>query len=213
MIIVLISEGKGGLGGTGPGGPPRRPWYHAPVLGVWIAVGVVVLLLLYGIFLFNRLVRHRNRTENAWSGIDVQLRRRYDLIPNLVETVKGYAAHERQLFEEITEARTRAIQAGSVPDQARAETDITRSLGRLMAVAEAYPQLRANENFLALQEELTATESKIAFARQFYNDQVMKYNTMIEQFPSLIVARMGSFRQREFFEAEEDSRGAVAVDL
>jgi LemA protein len=183
------------------------------VLGLWIALGIVALLLLYGVLIYNRLVRHRNRVENAWSGIDVQLRRRYDLIPNLVETVKGYAAHERQLFEEVTEARTRAIQAGTIQDQAQAETEITRSLGRLMAVAEAYPQLRANENFLALQEELTATESKIAFARQFYNDQVMRFNTMIEQFPSLIVARMGNFRQREFFEAEEDSRGAVAVDL
>jgi LemA protein len=183
------------------------------VIGVWIAVGIVVVLLLYAILAFNALVRHRNRVENAWSGIDVQLRRRYDLIPNLIEAVKGYAAHERELFEEVTEARTRAIAAGTVGDQAQAENEVTRSLGRLLAVAEAYPQLRANENFLALQEELTATESKIAFARQFYNDQVMRYNTMIEQFPSLIIARMGRFRQREFFEAEEDSRGAVAVDL
>jgi LemA protein len=183
------------------------------VIGVWIAVGIVLVLLLYAILAFNALVRHRNRVENAWSGIDVQLRRRYDLIPNLIETVKGYAAHERELFEEVTEARTRAIAAGTVGDQAQAENDVTRSLGRLLAVAEAYPQLRANENFLALQEELTATESKIAFARQFYNDQVMRYNTMIEQFPSLIIARMGRFRQREFFEAEENSRGAVAVDL
>ncbi|HZB02780.1 MAG TPA: LemA family protein [Actinomycetota bacterium] len=183
------------------------------MIGVWIAVGIVVVLLLYAILAFNALVRHRNRVENAWSGIDVQLRRRYDLIPNLIETVKGYAAHERELFEEVTEARTRAIAAGTVGDQAQAENDVTRSLGRLLAVAEAYPQLRANENFLALQEELTATESKIAFARQFYNDQVMRYNTMIEQFPSLIIARMGRFRQREFFEAEENSRGAVAVDL
>jgi LemA protein len=183
------------------------------VIGVWIAVGIVVVLLLYAILAFNALVRHRNRVENAWSGIDVQLRRRYDLIPNLIETVKGYAAHERELFEEVTEARTRAIAAGTVGDQAQAENEVTRSLGRLLAVAEAYPQLRANENFLALQEELTATESKIAFSRQFYNDQVMRYNTMIEQFPSLIIARMGRFRQREFFEAEENSRGAVAVDL
>ena len=183
------------------------------MIGVWIAVGIVIVLLLYAILAFNALVRHRNRVENAWSGIDVQLRRRYDLIPNLIETVKGYAAHERELFEEVTEARTRAIAAGTVGDQAQAENDVTRSLGRLLAVAEAYPQLRANENFLALQEELTATESKIAFARQFYNDQVMRYNTMIEQFPSLIIARMGRFRQREFFEAEENSRGAVAVDL
>ncbi|MGH2737301.1 MAG: LemA family protein [Actinomycetota bacterium] len=183
------------------------------MLGWWIALGIVGVLLLYGILVFNRLVRHRNRVENSWSGIDVQLRRRYDLIPNLIETVKGYATHERELFEQVTKARTRAIEAGSVTDQAQAETEITRSLGRLLAVAEAYPQLRANENFLALQEELTSTESKIAFARQFYNDQVMRYNTLIEQFPSLLVARIGGFRQREFFEAEEDSRGAVAVDM
>jgi len=180
---------------------------------LWIVLGILGLLLLYVILAFNRLVRHRNRVENAWSGIDVQLRRRYDLIPNLVEAVQGYADHERELFQQVTEARTRAIQASSVADQGEAETEVTRSLGRLMAVAEAYPQLRANENFLALQEELTATESKIAFARQFYNDQVMRYNTLIEQFPSLLVARVGRFTQREFFEAEEDSRGAVAVDL
>jgi LemA protein len=183
------------------------------VLGLWILVGVVTLLLLYFVLTFNRLVRHRNRVENSWSGIDVQLRRRYDLIPNLIQTVKGYAEHERELFDRVTRARTQAIQAGTVADQAQAEREVTQSLGRLLAVAEAYPQLRANENFLALQEELTATESKIAFARQFYNDQVMRYNTLIEQFPSLIVARMGNFRQREFFEAEEESRGAVAVDL
>jgi LemA protein len=183
------------------------------VLGLWIALGVVGVLLLYFILTFNRLVRHRNRVENSWSGIDVQLRRRYDLIPNLIETVKGYAAHERELFERITQARTQAIEASSVGEQAQAEREVTRSLGRLLAVAEAYPQLRANENFLALQEELTSTESKIAFARQFYNDQVMRLNTLIQQFPSVIVARLTGFKEREFFETEEDSRGAVAVDL
>jgi LemA protein len=183
------------------------------VLGLWISLGVVGFVLLYGIVVFNALVRHRNRVENAWSGIDVQLRRRYDLIPNLVETVKGYAAHERELFEQVTEARSRGIRAQTVQDQAQAETEITRNLGRLLAVAEAYPELRASENFLALQEELTGTESKIAFARQFYNDQVMRLNTRIEQFPSSLVARLTGFRQREFFEAEDDSRGAVAVDV
>jgi len=180
---------------------------------VLIVVGVILLLGLTYVLIRNSMVGARNRVDEAWSGIDVQLKRRYDLIPNLIETVKGYASHERELFEQVTEARTRAIAAGSIQDQAQAETQITRSLGRLLAVAEAYPQLRANENFLALQEELTATESKIAFARQFYNDQVMRFNTMIEQFPSLIVARFGGFTQREFFEAEEDSRGVVAVDL
>jgi LemA protein len=183
------------------------------VLGLWILLGVVGVLLLYAILTFNRLVKHRNRVESSWSGIDVQLRRRYDLIPNLIETVKGYATHERELFEEVTRARSQAIEAGTVGDQANAERQVTQSLGRLLAVAEAYPQLRANENFLALQEELTATESKIAFARQFYNDQVMRYNTIIQQFPSVIIARTTGFREREFFETEEDSRGVVAVDL
>ncbi|HJV04243.1 MAG TPA: LemA family protein [Actinomycetota bacterium] len=183
------------------------------MLGLWIALGVVALLLLWGIWIYNSLVRHRQRVENAWSGIDVQLRRRYDLIPNLVETVRGYAEHERELFEHVAEARARAIDAGTIQDQARAETEVTRSLRQLLAVAEAYPQLRANENFLALQEELTATESKIAFSRQFYNDQVMRYNTKIQQFPSLLVARMGNFTEREFFEAEDDTRGAVSVDV
>jgi LemA protein len=183
------------------------------VLGVWIALGILGVVILYGIVAFNALVRHRNRVENAWAGIDVQLRRRYDLIPNLVESVKAYAEHERDLFEDVTRARNQAIEAGGVDAQAQAERQVTRSLGKLLAVAEAYPQLRANENFLALQEELTATESKIAFARQFYNDQVMRYNTKIGQFPSLIVAKLGGFRTREFFETEEDSRGAVAVDL
>jgi LemA protein len=180
---------------------------------LWIAVALVALVLLYAIYLFNRLVSLRNRVDNGWSQIDVQLRRRYDLIPNLVETVKGYAAHERQLFQDVTEARTRAIQAGTVADQAQAETDITRSLGRLMAVAEAYPQLRANENFLALQEELTATESKIAFARQFYNDQVMLLNTRIQAVPSNVVAKLFGFTPREFFDIEDPIRDPVQVDL
>jgi LemA protein len=178
---------------------------------LWIVVAVLGAFFLYGVLEFNRLVRHRNRVDNAWSGIDVQLRRRYDLIPNLVEAVKGYAAHERELFEKVTEARARGMGATNIGDQARAETEITRNLRQLLAVAEAYPELRASENFLALQEELTATESKIAFARQFYNDQVMRYNTIIQRFPSLIVARTWNFTVREFFEAEEESRGPVAV--
>jgi LemA protein len=182
-----------------------------PAVLVWIVVGVLVALLLYAILEFNRLVRHRNRVENAWSGIDVQLRRRYDLIPNLVEAVKGYATHERELFEKITEARARGMGATNIGDQARAETEITRNVRQLLAVAEAYPELKASENFLALQEELTATESKIAFARQFYNDQVMRYNTIIQRFPSLIIARTWNFTPREFFEAEEQSRGPVTI--
>lgn len=183
------------------------------MLALWIALGVVGVLLLAFVLVFNRLVRNRNRVENAWAGIDVQLRRRYDLIPNLVETVEGYAAHERQLFEEVTRARAHGIEAEGIDQQARAENEITRGLRQLFAVAENYPQLRANENFLALQEELTATESKIAFARQFYNDQVLRYNTLIEQFPSLIVARMTDHTTRDFFEIEEESRAPVEVDL
>lgn len=183
------------------------------MLGVWIAVGVVGLVLLYGVFAFNRLVRVRNRVDTAWSQIDVQLRRRYDLIPNLVEAVKGYAAHERELFEEVTRARAQGIEASSVRDQARAEDQITRGLRRLFAVAEAYPQLRASENFLALQEELTATESKIAFARQFYNDQVMALNNLVQTLPSSIVARLGRFTVGSFFDIEEPVRVPVEVDF
>src|SRR5439155_11289283 len=155
----------------------------------------------------------RNRVDNAWSQIDVQLRRRYDLIPNLVETVKGYAAHERELFEDVTRARAAAEQAGSVQDQAHAENQITAGLRRLIAVAENYPQLKANQNFLALQEELTSTEGKIAYARQFYNDEVMLLNTKIQSFPSNVVANLFGFRPREFFEIEEPARGPVRVDL
>lgn len=183
------------------------------MLGVWIAVGLAGAILLYVVFTYNRLVRLRVRVENAWSGIDVQLRRRYDLIPNLVESVKGYAKHERELFERVTQARTRGEEAQSVGEQAEAETEITRVLRQLLAVAENYPQLKANENFLALQEELTATESKIAFARQFYNDQVLGLNTLIAQFPSLLVARLGRFEPRDFFEIEEGSRQPVGVEF
>jgi LemA protein len=183
------------------------------MLVVWILVGLVVLVLLYGVITYNRLVRLRVRTDNAWSQIDVQLRRRYDLIPNLIEAVKGYAAHERELFEEVARARSAAASASGVRDQAQAENQVTQSLRQLFAVAENYPQLKANENFLALQEELTGTESKIAFARQFYNDQVATLNTVIQSFPSNLVARMAGAAPREFFEIEEPTRGPVAVQF
>jgi LemA protein len=183
------------------------------VLGLWVVVGVLVLVLLVGVWTFNRLVSLRNRVDNGWSQIDVQLRRRYDLIPNLVETVKGYAAHEREVFEEVTNARATAIGASSVPDQAQAENQVTRGMRQLLAVAERYPELKANENFLALQEELTATESKIAYARQFYNDEVMRLNTLIGSFPSNVVAGMFGFRPREFFEIDEPARGPATVDF
>jgi LemA protein len=181
------------------------------MLALWIALGLVGLILLYGAFTYNRFVRLRVRCENAWSQIDVQLRRRYDLIPNLVETVRGYAEHEREVFEDVTRARAGAEAASGVQDQARAENELTAGIRRLIAVAENYPQLKANENFLALQEELTGTESKIAFSRQFYNDQVMSLNTLIQSFPSRIVAGLGRFEPREFFDIEDSARGPVAV--
>jgi LemA protein len=182
-------------------------------LWLWVLLGVLVVVVLYAVLTFNRLVRLRNRVDNAWSQIDVQLRRRYDLIPNLVETVKGYAAHEREVFERVTQARAQGIEATSVPAQAQAENMISRGLRRLFAVAEAYPELKANENFLALQEELSGTESKIAFARQFYNDQVMLLNNLIQSFPSGIVGRAFRFEVRPFFDIDEPARGPVAVEL
>ncbi|MGH2362176.1 MAG: LemA family protein, partial [bacterium] len=176
-------------------------------------LAVVAALVLYVIAIYNRLVVLRNRIENAWAQIDVQLRRRYDLIPNLVETVKGYAAHEREVFERVTEARARAIAAGSVAQQAQAENMLTQALRSLFAVAEAYPALRANENFAKLQEELSETESKIAFSRQFYNDTVLQYDNMREAFPSNVVARMAGFGGKEYFEAETVSREPVKVQF
>lgn len=174
-------------------------------------VGVIVLLVLYAVLLYNRLVVLRNRIDNAWSQIDVQLRRRYDLIPNLVETVKGYATHEREVFERVTEARARAIAAGTVKDQGQAENMLTQALRSLFAVAENYPQLRASENFMHLQEELSGTESKIAFARQFYNDTVLMYSNMRQSFPAVLVANSMGFGPREYFEMEEAARTPVQV--
>jgi len=183
------------------------------MLAVWILVAVIIVLLLWAVFTYNRLVTLRNRVENGWSQIDVQLRRRYDLIPNLIETVKGYAAHEREIFEHVTEARTRAMGATGVEDQANAENAVTAGLGRLIAVAEAYPDLKANQNFLALQEELIGTESKIAYARQFYNDQVALLNTLIQKFPANVIAGLGHFEPKPFFEIDEPVRGPVQVDI
>ena len=183
------------------------------MLGVWILVALVALLVLGAVWTFNRLVSLRTRVENGWSQIDVQLRRRHDLIPNLVETVQGYAAHERELFETIAVARTQAINAKGVGEQAQAENAITAGVRQLLAVAENYPDLKASQNFLALQEELTGTESKIAYARQFYNDQVMRLNATIGKFPSNLIANAFHFEPREFFEIDEPVRGPVQVDL
>ena len=183
------------------------------MLALWILAGLVVLALGYLAVTFNRLVAHRNRVDNGWSQIDVQLRRRYDLIPNLVETVEGYAAHEKQVFTDVANARSRAMEASTVEGQAQAENAITQGLRQLLAVAENYPELKASQNFLAMQEELTGTESKIAYARQFYNDQVMLLNNLIQSFPSNVVSRIFGFTARPFFDIDDPVRGPVKVDL
>ena len=180
---------------------------------VWILVAIVVLVALFVAVAYNGLVRRRNRSDEAWAQIDVQLRRRYDLIPNLVETVKGYAAHEQGTFEAVTQARANAISAQGVAQQAQAETQITGALKSLFAVSERYPDLKANQNYLALQEELTSTEGRIAYARQFYNETVRSYNTRIQSFPTNLLAGGFGFRAREYFEAEDTSRGPVAVQF
>lgn len=176
-----------------------------------ILIGVVVLVLLYGVALYNGFVKLATRVEEAWSDIDVQLKRRYDLIPNLVNTVKGYAAHESGLFQKVTEARTKAMQAGSVADHGAAENMLTGALKSLFAVAEAYPDLKANTNFLELQRELSDTENKIQASRRFYNGTVMELNTKVDMFPSNIVANMFKFVKREFFEIEEVEKEPVKV--
>jgi LemA protein len=172
---------------------------------IWLIVVIVLAVVLIGIVigLYNRLVRLRNRAENAWAQVDVQLRRRYDLIPNLVEAVKGYAAHERQTFEEVTKARTAAQQAQGVQEQAQAENLLTQAIGRLFAVAEAYPELRATENFQQLQAQLADTEQKIAISRQVYNDAVLTYDNALETVPTNIVAGVFNFEPREYFEVED----------
>ena len=167
-----------------------------------ILVVIIGIIVLYMIGFYNKLVKGKNRIKNAWSQIDVQLKRRYDLIPNLVETVKGYASHEKETFTNITEARSRAMNAGNVPDKAAAEAQLDNALSKFMLVVENYPQLQANQNFIALHEELASTENKIAFARQNYNDQVYFYNNNIEIFPSNIVAGMFNFTREEPFEIQ-----------
>jgi len=178
-----------------------------------VLIGIGVLVLLWVVFTYNRLIVLRNRIDNAWSQIDVQLRRRYDLIPNLVETVKGYAAHEKEVFQRVTEARASMTSAQGVAQQADAQNMISQALKSLFAVAEAYPDLKANQNFMMLQEELSGTESKIAYARQFYNDTVMSYNTLIQSFPTSILAGAFGFPQREYFAMEEVAREPIKVQF
>lgn len=179
------------------------------LIAVLVIVGMVVMFV---IGVYNGLVTLRNRCNNAWAQVDVQLRRRYDLIPNLVETVKGYAKHEKETFQKVTEARSQAINAGTVKDQGVAENMLTGALKSLFAVVENYPDLKANQNFLMLQEELAGTEGKIAYARQFFNDNVMKFNLKQQVFPSNIIANMFNFKEKEYFEIEEpEARGPVEV--
>ncbi|VVC01676.1 LemA family protein [uncultured archaeon] len=179
---------------------------------VLILLGVAALaVVLFFVFAYNGLVNLRNRIDNAWSQIDVQLKLRYDLVPNLVETVKGYAKHEKELFTDVTKARAATAKAETVADKAKAENMLSNTLKSILAVAENYPQLRANENFKMLQEELSGIENKIAYARQFYNDSVLSYNTSIQTIPTNIIAGMFGFTARDFFKTEGQERENVKV--
>ena len=177
--------------------------------GLFILLGVIALVFFYFIGMYNALVRLRNRVKNAWSQIDVQLKRRHDLIPNLVETAKGYMQHERETLDSVTQARSRAMGANSVGDKSQAEGDLSGALSKFMLVVENYPDLKANQNFLALQEELTSTENKLAFSRQAYNDSVLFFNNKTEMFPSNIIANSFKFTKEEFFEIEDAAEKAV----
>ena len=178
-----------------------------------IVIAVIVVLAFVVVAMYNRLVRLRNRTENSWSQVDVQLRRRYDLIPNLVESVKGYASHERSTFDEVTKARTAAQQAQGVEEKAGAENVLTAAIGRLFAVAEAYPELRATENFQQLQAQLADVEQNIVVSRQVYNDTVLTYDNALETVPTNIVAGLFNFSAREYFQTEDATREAPSVQF
>jgi LemA protein len=169
----------------------------------------VIFLAVFAVSIYNSLIGLRNQVKNAWSQIDVQLKRRHDLIPNLIETVKGYMNHERATLENITNARSKAVNAQGVSEKAQAEAQLTEAIGKFNLVVENYPDLKANQNFLALQEELTSTENKISFSRQNYNDQVLFFNNKIQMFPSNIVANMFGFKEEVFFEVEDKSERAV----
>ena len=183
------------------------------MIALQVAIVALVLVVAWAVAIWNRLVTLRNRYANAFAQIDVQLKRRYDLIPNLVETVKGYAAHESETFEKVTQARNMAANAQGPAEAAQADNLLSGALKSLFAVSEAYPDLKANQNFLNLQEELTATEDKVSYARQFYNDTVYKYNTKIQSVPANLIAGPFHFEKREYFEADDDSRGPVKVSF
>lgn len=179
----------------------------------FVALGVIVLLVLWLVLTYNGLIRSRNRVDEAWSDIDVQLKRRYDLIPNLINTVKGYATHERELLEKVTQARSQAMQADTTHDKAEAENMLSGTLKSLFAVAENYPDLKANQNFLELQRELSDTENKIQASRRFYNGNVRDFNTAVQVFPTNVLAGMFNFTIREFFEAAEGEKENVKVEF
>jgi LemA protein len=179
------------------------------MIGVIILLVVTTVVVLFVISMYNSLIQLRNRVKNAWSQIDVQLKRRHDLIPNLIETVRGYMKHEREIMENITKYRSQAMDAKTVGEKAQAEGLLSGALGQLRVQVENYPDLKANQNFLALQEELTSTENKISFSRQAYNDQVLFYNNKIQMFPSNIIAGMFNFKQEEFFQVEDVTERAV----
>lgn len=178
---------------------------------LWVLTGIAGIIFLYIVIGFNSLITSRNRVENAWSQIDVQLKRRFDLIPNLVEAVKGYMKYEQKTFMMITEARSLMTKAGTIKEKAKAENMLAGALKTIFAVAENYPGLKANKNFLMLQEELSGTESKIAYARQFYNDGVLSLNNRIQGFPTNILAGIFGFKTREYFEAEKGAEKPVKV--
>lgn len=182
-------------------------------IGLWIGIGVVVLLIIIFIAMYNSFVRLKNQVENAWSQIDVQLKRRTDLIPNLIETVKGYAKHEKSVFENVTKARSAMMNAGSPAEAAKADNMLTGALKSVFAVAEAYPDLKANQNFMQLQEELAGTENKIAASRQYYNDMVMTYNTKRESIPSNVIAGMFNFGAKDLFEIPEGEKVVPKVSF
>jgi LemA protein len=178
-------------------------------ISAWIAIAVVVVVLVYAINIYNKLVRNRNMTKEGWSGIDVQLRRRYDLIPNLLETVKGYASHEKGVFEEVTKLRAAGMNAGSITDQVQAEKALTGALGRLFAVAEAYPDLKADANFRSLQEELSEIEDHLQMARRYYNGTARELNILVESFPSVLVAKSFGFTTEPYYEIGDPAAAAV----
>ncbi len=182
-------------------------------MGIWLIIAVVVLLVVFLFGLYNSLVTGRNRVKESWSGIDVQLKRRADLIPNLVETVKGYAKHEKDVFENVTKARSAILGASSAKEAESANNMLTGALKSLFAVAEAYPELKASDNFKELQQELSDTESKIAASRQFYNANVLDYNTKVQTFPSMVFAGMFGFTPSDFFEATDEEKKAVKVQF